>query len=119
MMCALFVIPLLMPAPTMAANIGLTLTSDEDPLSIPSREQITFTVGITPAEVIAGHTLEIRFDDTELSFLSASQLVPFFGGAFSITNNQVSAAVGGIDIYQLSQVTSESIGPVCYRSPVV
>ena len=65
-----------------AATIGLTLSSDKDPLTVSTGEIITFTVGMTPSSAISGYTLDIHYDDTELGFDSSAQLVPFFGGAF-------------------------------------
>lgn len=65
-----------------AATIGLTLTSDKDPLTVTRGDAITFTVGITPNTVITGYTLDIRYNASELSFTGSKQLVPFFGGSF-------------------------------------
>lgn len=66
-----------------AASIGLTLSSDRDPLTLTPGDLITFTVGIEPASVITGYTLDIRYDTGELDFVSATQLVPYFSGAFT------------------------------------
>ena len=65
---------------SQAATIDLVLSSDLDPLTVTGGEQITFTVGITPLEVITGYTLDIRYDQSELDFVSSAQLVPFFMG---------------------------------------
>lgn len=65
-----------------AISIGLTLSSDLDPLTLSTGDQITFTVGITEETKISGYTLDIRFDSMELAFVSSEQLVPFFEGLF-------------------------------------
>jgi hypothetical protein len=64
----------LVAAPVQAATIGLTLTSDKDPLTVADGETITFTVGIenrdvdpaTPDVIITGYTLDIVFNTDEL-----------------------------------------------------
>jgi len=81
--CALCMAGVLAASTAHAASIGLTLRSDKDPLTLTPGDSITFTVGIEPASVITGYTLDIRYDMGELDFLSASQLVPYFGGAFT------------------------------------
>jgi len=75
------VVALFVVSQSFAATIGLTLTSDKDPLTVTAGEMITFTVGMTPSSVITSYNLDIRFDDTELYFLSSEQLVTFFDGA--------------------------------------
>jgi hypothetical protein len=69
-------------AQSHAATIGLTLTSDKDPLTVNTGEMITFTVGMTPLEAITGYTLDIRYDLTELDFQTSAQVLPFSSGAF-------------------------------------
>ncbi|MGB7932224.1 MAG: hypothetical protein WCH04_08365 [Gammaproteobacteria bacterium] len=69
-------------AQSHAATIGLTLTSDKDPLTVTTGEMITFTVGMTPSEAITGYTLDIRYDMTELDFQTSAQVLPFSSGAF-------------------------------------
>ena len=68
--------------PVQAATIGLTLTPNTDPMEVAGGETVTWTVGITPDTVITGYVLDIRYDMSELTYVSAAQLVPFFGGAF-------------------------------------
>lgn len=68
-------------AQSHAAAIGLTLTPSTDPLLVSAGDTITFSVGMSPSQVITGYTLDIRYDTTEMSFVSASQQVPFFSGA--------------------------------------
>jgi len=67
-----------------AATIGLTLTSDLNPMSVVSGDVITFTVGINPATSVNGYTLDIRYDTTEMDFLTSAQLLNFFGGAVAL-----------------------------------
>ena len=62
--------------PVQAATIGLTLTPDVDPMIVAGGETITWTVGISPATVITGYTLDIRYDMSELTYIGAEQLVP-------------------------------------------
>jgi hypothetical protein len=76
------VVALFLVSQSQAATIGLTLTSDKDPLTVTAGELITFTVGMTPSSVITSYNLDIRYDDAELDFQSSEQLVPFFEGAF-------------------------------------
>jgi hypothetical protein len=53
-------------------------------LAVTGGEQITFTVGIAPTDtVITGYTLDVRYDQSELDFVSSAQLVPFFNGGFT------------------------------------
>jgi len=73
---------LLAVSPVHAATIGLTLTPDTDPMIVSGGETVTWVVGITPDAVITGYTIDIRYDMAELTYVSAEQLVPFFGGAF-------------------------------------
>jgi hypothetical protein len=80
MLRLMFLVVALGVSTSHAATIGLTLTSDKDPLTVTSGEMITFTVGMTPSSAITGYTLDIRYDETELSFNTSEQLVPFFGG---------------------------------------
>jgi len=78
----LFLVATLGISTSHAVSVGLTLTPDKDPLTLTIGEAITFTVGMEPESAITGYTLDIRYDDTELDFVSSEQLVPFFGGAF-------------------------------------
>lgn len=83
----MFLLALLLVGVTTAAQamtIGLTLTSDLDPAALNSGDVITFTVGITPASVIAGYTLDISYDMSELTFQSVTQELSFFGGAVKV-----------------------------------
>jgi hypothetical protein len=77
--CAITAVFAVSVSQSHAVTIDLTLASDKDPLMVTSGEQITFTVGITPLEAIAGYTLDIRYDQSELDFISSAQLVEFFG----------------------------------------
>ncbi len=90
-----------------AVTIGLTLTSDTDPLTVTNGDTITFTVGMTPLEAITGYTLDIRYDSTELDFQTATQLVPFFGGAFVPPFNLDPASTAG-DSGSTGLATSDS-----------
>jgi len=65
---------------TQAATVGLTLNSNIDPFNVIGGDSITFTVGMTSPTPITGYTLDIRYDMSELSFVSSSQSLPFFGG---------------------------------------
>ncbi len=72
---ALLVSSLLFALPAKAATIGLTITSDKDPLTVVTDDVINFLVGLDLPKVITGYTLDIRYDMTELMFISSAQLV--------------------------------------------
>jgi hypothetical protein len=91
-----------------AATIGLTLSSDKDPLGVSAGESITFTVGMTPVSAITGYTLDIRFDDAELDFDTSEQLVPFFNGAFVPPYTLDPATTASSDAGSTGLATSDS-----------
>jgi hypothetical protein len=104
----MFLVAALGVSTSHAATIGLTLTSDKDPLTVTSGEMITFTVGMTPSSAITGYTLDIRYDETELSFNTSEQLVPFFSGAFVPPYLLDPATVASSDAGSSGLATSDS-----------
>ena len=91
-----------------AATIGLTLTSDKEPLTLSPGDSIPFTVGVEPLSVITGYTLDIRYDTGELNFLSATQQVPYFSGAFTPPFTLDPASTASDDAGSSGLATSDS-----------
>lgn len=71
----LLALSLLVTVPVKAANIGLTLVWDNDPLTAMSGDIINFILRVDTPAVISGYVLDIRYDNTELKFESSAQLV--------------------------------------------
>lgn len=79
-------------------------------------DQVTFTVGLASADdgaplPISGYTLDFSFDDAELAFADAAQLVPFPIGTIGFTppNN---CTAGRCTAGNILGVASDPVGPL-------
>ncbi len=58
---------------SQANALNLQLIADKDISTISNGDIITFTVSLSETEVLSGYTLDIRYDPSELEFISSEQ----------------------------------------------